>query len=309
MLGEAAEDARRLAGEPHYTGCRVRHESEMLELWLFDAPAQLLEELEALRRGVYVVHAAPRPLYVVDDLRDSFDWAGWKPGESRSPASARPWTATCASASWTTSTRHGRSSRRHTAQTSCELSSAVTPLRAPPRRRTLFAPLAVAFALLLAACGGSGHRQTHLGAAALLSHLEVPPGARRVRAEPHGDGGLLRHAQSIPGASELSDLHRTWLVHKSYFKTTSFVEDRLPSDAEGQGRGAAGGPGIPPDNEDDSYIFPTGNPNSELWLDPDLRRAAARLDRHPSRRACRQLPLCPSLSSTEARARSSRPRC
>jgi hypothetical protein len=77
-LGEAAEDARGLAGATHYTGCWVRQESEALELWLFDAPAQLLHELEAARPGVYVIDDAPRPLSAVDDLRDSFDWAGWK---------------------------------------------------------------------------------------------------------------------------------------------------------------------------------------------------------------------------------------
>lgn len=33
MLGEAA-DARRAAGEAHYTGYRVRQELEKLELWL-----------------------------------------------------------------------------------------------------------------------------------------------------------------------------------------------------------------------------------------------------------------------------------
>jgi hypothetical protein len=53
MLGEAAADARSVAGEAHYTGCRVRQELEKLELWLFDAPPQLLQELEAMRPGAY----------------------------------------------------------------------------------------------------------------------------------------------------------------------------------------------------------------------------------------------------------------
>lgn len=78
MLGEAAEDARRVVGASHYTGCRVRQELETLDLWLFDAPPQLLEELEALRPGVYAIHDAPRPLWVVDNLRDTFDWPRWK---------------------------------------------------------------------------------------------------------------------------------------------------------------------------------------------------------------------------------------
>jgi hypothetical protein len=79
VLDAAADDARRGAGDEFYTGCRVRQESETLELWLFDAPVQLLQELDATRPGVYVIHNdAPRPRSAVDDLRDSFDWAGWK---------------------------------------------------------------------------------------------------------------------------------------------------------------------------------------------------------------------------------------
>ncbi len=80
MLGEAAGDARRAVGEAHYTGCRVRQESETLEqLWLLNAPSQVLQELEAIRPGVYLTHNdAPRPRTTVDDLRDSFDWAARK---------------------------------------------------------------------------------------------------------------------------------------------------------------------------------------------------------------------------------------
>ena len=79
MLGEAADDAQRVAGEAYYTGCRVRQELEKLELWLFDSPPSVLEELEAIRPGIYLIHNdAPRPLTALDDLRDSFDWAAWK---------------------------------------------------------------------------------------------------------------------------------------------------------------------------------------------------------------------------------------
>jgi hypothetical protein len=78
-LHEPADDARRLAGEAHYTGCRLRQESEAVELWLFNAPEQVLQELEARHSGVYLIHNdAPRPLTALDDLRDSFDWAAWR---------------------------------------------------------------------------------------------------------------------------------------------------------------------------------------------------------------------------------------
>ena len=59
-------------GEAHYTGCRVRQELEQLELWLFRAPSQLLQELEAIRPGVYLIHNdAPRPYTAVLDIMDS----------------------------------------------------------------------------------------------------------------------------------------------------------------------------------------------------------------------------------------------
>jgi hypothetical protein len=69
MLGEAADDARRVVGEAHYTGCRVRQELEKLELWLFEAPWSVLEELEAIRPGVWLIHDdAPRTEVVLFEL-------------------------------------------------------------------------------------------------------------------------------------------------------------------------------------------------------------------------------------------------
>ena len=79
MLHPAADDAERLAGDPYYTGCRLRQELEAVELWLFNAPEQVLQELEAAYPGVYLIHNdAPRPLTALDELRDSFDWEAWK---------------------------------------------------------------------------------------------------------------------------------------------------------------------------------------------------------------------------------------
>jgi|tagenome__1003787_1003787.scaffolds.fasta_scaffold19893013_1 hypothetical protein len=79
VLGAAADDARMVVGDAYYTGCRLRQELERLELWLFNAPLQVTQELEAMHPGVYLIHNdAPRPRTAVDDLRDSFDWAAWK---------------------------------------------------------------------------------------------------------------------------------------------------------------------------------------------------------------------------------------
>lgn len=74
MLGEAADDARRVAGDAYYTGCRVRQESETLELWLSDAPPQVLQEIEALRPGVYEIHNdAAHALSELLALQESID--------------------------------------------------------------------------------------------------------------------------------------------------------------------------------------------------------------------------------------------
>lgn len=101
----------------------------------------------------------------------------------------------------------------------------------------------------------------------LLNELVLPSGAQRLRVAPHGDGGLLHQAQSIPGATLLAHLHRIWRVHGSFFNVPSFVENRLPRDAQGGSRGGAGGPGIPYSNEEDSYSLPTSGNVSVFWLD------------------------------------------
>ena len=56
VLDAAAGDAKRTVGDAHYTGCRVRPESETLELWLCDAPPEILQGLDAIRPGVYLIH-------------------------------------------------------------------------------------------------------------------------------------------------------------------------------------------------------------------------------------------------------------
>jgi hypothetical protein len=72
VLTAAAEDARRVVGDPYYAGCRLRQELESLELWLCNAPSQVLQELEALRPGVYLIHNdAPRPEGAVFELMDA----------------------------------------------------------------------------------------------------------------------------------------------------------------------------------------------------------------------------------------------
>jgi hypothetical protein len=69
-----AADARRAAGDAYYTGCEMRQELEMVELWLSNAPLQVLQELESMHPGAYLIrNDAPRPETVVFELRDSLD--------------------------------------------------------------------------------------------------------------------------------------------------------------------------------------------------------------------------------------------
>jgi hypothetical protein len=72
VLSAAAADARKVVAEAHYTGCRLRQELESVELWLFHAPSEVLEELEAMHPGVYLIHNdAPRPYTALLELMDA----------------------------------------------------------------------------------------------------------------------------------------------------------------------------------------------------------------------------------------------
>jgi hypothetical protein len=72
VLDAAADDARKVVEGPYYTGCRLRQELEALELWLCNAPPQVLEELEATHPGVYLIHNdAPRSEAAVFELMDA----------------------------------------------------------------------------------------------------------------------------------------------------------------------------------------------------------------------------------------------
>jgi hypothetical protein len=74
VLGAAAHDARTVVEDPYYTGCRLRQELEKLELWLCNAPAQVLHDLEALHPGIYLIHNdAPRSERGLFELMDVLD--------------------------------------------------------------------------------------------------------------------------------------------------------------------------------------------------------------------------------------------
>lgn len=74
VLSPAAGDARRIAGEAHYTGCRLRQELEAVELWMCDAPSQILQEVEAIHPNAYLIHNdAPHALSELLNLMHSID--------------------------------------------------------------------------------------------------------------------------------------------------------------------------------------------------------------------------------------------
>ena len=74
FLDAAAQEARRIAGEAYYTGCIIHHPGPgRVTLYLANATAAVLEELETLHPGVYaIINDAPRSyravLQVMDDL-------------------------------------------------------------------------------------------------------------------------------------------------------------------------------------------------------------------------------------------------
>jgi hypothetical protein len=61
FISMTAAEARQIAGPSYYTGCWTHRDSNTLELWLANAPAEVLTELEELHPGTYVIHNdAPR---------------------------------------------------------------------------------------------------------------------------------------------------------------------------------------------------------------------------------------------------------
>jgi hypothetical protein len=98
----------------------------------------------------------------------------------------------------------------------------------------------------------------------VLDHLRPPRGARRVRHAPRHDGGLLHQPQSVPGNEDYADSTRLWVVHKSLGEARS-IERHLPSGAQVESSGSAGGPNVP-QNELDNYALPSSGDDSACWI-------------------------------------------
>jgi hypothetical protein len=74
-IDAAADDVRRIAGGAYYTGCIVHHPGPArMTLYLAHAPQAILEVLEALHPGVYVIlNDAPRSSSAVLELMDTLE--------------------------------------------------------------------------------------------------------------------------------------------------------------------------------------------------------------------------------------------
>jgi|SRR5579884_471088 len=70
-LDAAAADAQSVAGSAYYTDARVNDIADSVDLYLADAPASLVDEVEALHPGVFVIHAAAHPLSELLELEHS----------------------------------------------------------------------------------------------------------------------------------------------------------------------------------------------------------------------------------------------
>ena len=134
----------------------------------------------------------------------------------------------------------------------------------------------IATAFVLLACGvatpaaapttGSNKLAAQRDAEKLL-HLFVPPSAaRRLTAEPKGDGGVLHAPGSKPGVFDIVDRHSFWHVRSPFDSVVRFIESHPPSGSRRIGGGSTGGPGIP-SNRQLIFAFPAISGRiSTRWL-------------------------------------------
>lgn len=92
--------------------------------------------------------------------------------------------------------------------------------------------------------GGDNKRAAERDTAQLLRRLQLPRGAVPLSRGPSGDGGLLKHPESVPSGL-LVDRHRLWRVHDHLSRVVAFVERHVPRGGRTLGTGSAGGSGVP----------------------------------------------------------------
>jgi hypothetical protein len=74
-VSAAANDVQPVAGE-YYTGLWNHHDLGTCEVWLANAPASVLDRLNAMHPGVYAIHNdAPRSLREIEEIRRRVDTA------------------------------------------------------------------------------------------------------------------------------------------------------------------------------------------------------------------------------------------
>jgi len=82
-------------------------------------------------------------------------------------------------------------------------------------------------------------------AMALVARTPVAAGARRLTAEPTGDGRLLAHAPDGKASRALIDRHAFYVVHQSLRQMHRYYTRDRPAGARQIGTGSATGPGVP----------------------------------------------------------------
>lgn len=108
----------------------------------------------------------------------------------------------------------------------------------------------------------SNQRAAARDTAQLLNHLLLPRGTVRLSGEPRGDGGLLRHPDSIPSGL-LVDRHRFWLVREPLERVVGFLDLHGPRGARKSGWGWSSGRHVPP-NETVTFSFPAVDGRTSL---------------------------------------------
>jgi hypothetical protein len=74
-VSAAANDVEPVVGE-YFTGIWNHHDQGTCEVWLANAPESVLDRLQAMHPGVYVIHNdAPRSLREIEEIRGRIDAA------------------------------------------------------------------------------------------------------------------------------------------------------------------------------------------------------------------------------------------
>jgi hypothetical protein len=113
----------------------------------------------------------------------------------------------------------------------------------------------------------SNERKGELAARQLIAAFKRPPGAARLKEEPHGDQGFLRHQTFAIGGQSVMR-HAFWQVDRGLDSVVAFVKSHPPQfSGHQEGGGQSLGAGVPKNRSID-FVMPDarGHP-SQRWME------------------------------------------